>query len=169
MWGYEIDCDEDSEKDWRSHPIAEIERRIRYAGLNPLVYPTGAHTESETNARVLLAYGRARDPSEHERFVSRVVGLLDGLVDPACFTLAASLFRPQAGQDSRARYDHRSGRWLDTCGDLDAGAMSRANVNGVQSGKAPASKPKGGRKRKPCFLDDENALARSCGVYPQWF
>ena len=131
--GCELDFD-----DCRYTPL-QARHRLRKAGLCFLLYTTPQHLwEGRGNRfRVFLPFSEALPPAERARMVARVNGLLDGLADPASFTMSQSFYAGNVTGRQKVKTYLVEGRYVDTASDLDAGARwkqgrekSSANDNG---------------------------------------
>lgn len=130
--GCELDFD-----DCRYTPL-QARHRLRKAGLCFLLYTTPQHLwEGRGNRfRVFLPFSEALPPADRARMVARVNGVLDGLADPASFTMSQSFYAGNVTGRLKVKTYLVEGRYVDTASDLDAGARWKqgreksANDNG---------------------------------------
>jgi hypothetical protein len=99
--------------------------RLRCANIGCLVCTTPSHTPEAPRWRVFAPTSRKLDPANRRQLVARINGVLGGIAAPESFTLSQSYYIGHLDNGAEHREAVIDGRYIDTCGDLDAGAIGK--------------------------------------------
>jgi hypothetical protein len=106
-------------------PFQEAVATMQRAGLHALLYTSPSYTKAAPKWRVICPTSRELPPSDREKLLARINGLLGGVFDSASFTLSQAYYFGRALDNVDA--DHQceivNGTFIDERDDLDDGAM----------------------------------------------
>jgi Family of unknown function (DUF5906) len=99
---------------------------LKQAGICFLIYTSPSHTPDVPRWRVLAPTSTALAPSEHDKLVARLNGVLGGILANESFTLSQSYYYGKVTGNTHHRCDYCVGDYIDQRQDLDAGVRYRA-------------------------------------------
>jgi hypothetical protein len=105
--------------------LAEAKHRLRKANIAAIVYTTPSHTEHAPRWRVLAPFAEEHSPKMRDRFMARLNGVLDGVLDGASFTLSQSYYAGNVRGKPPISISLIEGRFLDRADNLDIQALGK--------------------------------------------
>ena len=127
--------------------MADAAEKLTLAGIEAMLYTSPSHTDPAPRWRVLCPLSHEYPPQDRQRFVSRLNGVLGGILASESFTLSQSFY---FGQVNGSAYATRrvEGRCIDELDELDSIAIDSA----PKAGKTRSEKTKEARDSDPVIV-----------------
>lgn len=108
-------------------PPSRARALMTEAGIACLIYTTPSHKQAGkgNRFRIILPCSRELDPSERERLVARVNGVLGGVIDDASFTPSQSFYYGNVAGGTPVLTYLVDGDYIDLADALDEGALGK--------------------------------------------
>jgi archaellum biogenesis ATPase FlaH len=103
----------------------EANAMLQGAGLAALIYETPSHSSSKPRWRVVCPTSGDLPPSERERLVARLNGVLGGILAPESFVLSQAYFFGSLRKRRWVNVHLVEGRFIDQASELDEGAIGK--------------------------------------------
>jgi hypothetical protein len=127
--------------------LDEAVERLAKEGLQGLVYTTPSHSPARPRWRVLCPSSRELPPADRFRLVSRLNGVLGGVLGVESWALSQSYYYGAVGGNPDHRVEVIDGEFIDRLDELELIAIGR-----------PATKAGAGYSTTTCAPIDEQAL-----------
>ena len=111
--------------DWEVIHPEEAAAMLEGANLAALIYTSPSHTPSTPRWRVLLPLSGPMHPSEREKLIKRVNGVLGGVLSGESFTRSQSYYYGSTNHNPAHNTILVEGRYLDQADELDEGAIGK--------------------------------------------
>ena len=134
---------------------------LRGARLEALIYTSPSHTNAKPRWRILAPTSKALPPSSRWKLVARLNGLFGGVFAPESFTLSQSYYFGSINNNPAHRTRILVGDCIDQRRDLDAGAISKSEKEGLKL-KVMSRK----QATTPRPIDDPDLLVAALEVIP---
>jgi hypothetical protein len=152
-----VECDYDGEV----MTPEQAAGRLRDAKIQALIYSSPSHTPDKPRWRVLCPASQELPPDQRFRLVSRLNGLLGGILTGESWTLSQSYYYGGVNGNPAPLIELIEGECIDLRGDLDAGAIGKPEKPAeVTSKPRPAGEPVDAVTDSPDY--GEAALAGEC-------
>jgi hypothetical protein len=137
----------------------EAVRRVTAAGIYAIVYTSPSHRPTAPKWRVLAFCSREYPPSERDRFMGRLNGVLMGVLAPESWTASQSFFYGKVRQAPDHRAQVIVGDCIDLRDDLEAGALQPVQREAQAALKA-ARAMQSARPAAPRVGDDASLIEK---------
>jgi hypothetical protein len=124
-----VECDYDGKIDDGKTTFEEAVNRLRRTGIEAVAYTSPSHNAEAPRWRVLCPFASDYPPTERDRFLDRLNGVLGGVLEPESWTLSRAYYFGSVEGKPRVRVEVVRGRRLDLRDDLDAGAIGKGGVD----------------------------------------
>jgi hypothetical protein len=111
-------------------PFDQAVAAIRQSRLNALGYTSPRNTAATPRWRLLLPTSQSLPPEERYKLVSRVNGILNGILATESFTLSQSFYLGHINGNADFRVELIDGDFIDVRADLDATARGKTTGTG---------------------------------------
>jgi hypothetical protein len=119
------------------------------AGISSLAYTSPSHTENAPRWRVLCPLSRELPPDQHERLVSRLNGVLGGLLTRESWTLSQAYYFGSVANNPSHDVRIVPGTSIDLRAELDANAVGRPERPKLERPKGQTAEPGQPRTEPP--------------------
>jgi hypothetical protein len=124
-----IECDYDGKIDDSKTSFDDAVERLRRARIEAIAYTSPSHTTAAPRWRVLCPFASEYDPSERDRFLDRLNGVLGGVLEPESWSLSRAYYFGNVEGKPRVQVETITGMRLDLRPDLDAGAIGKGGAD----------------------------------------
>jgi hypothetical protein len=123
-----VECDYDGKLDGGKTSLDEAVQRLRWAGVEAIVYTSPSHTAAAPRWRVLCPFASEYRPEERDRFLDRLNGVLGGVLEPESWTLSRAYYYGNVEGKPPVQVVTIPGIRLDLIPDLEVGAMGKGGA-----------------------------------------
>jgi hypothetical protein len=120
-----VESDYDGKVDGGKTSFEEVVERLRGAGVEAVVYTSASHTTAAPRWRVLCPFAREYEPTDRDRFLDRLNGVLGGVLEPESWTLSRAYYFGNVAGKTPVRVETIRGTRLDLLDHLDSGAIGK--------------------------------------------
>jgi hypothetical protein len=101
--------------------------RLDKAGIEAMIYTSASHTDAQPRWRIVVPFSKELKPDEHYHQVSRLNGLLGGILDPISYNLSQSYYYGSINGTPPEIIIVDGTQYLDQAHELDKTAIAKPN------------------------------------------